>query len=294
MSEDRDDDTRNAGLLVVFGAVALVVAGVIGYAVVRTLHGGAPAPAAVSTGAAQDAGAAAAALAGGTAAAVAHAGSAAMAGAGEAAAAASAAADHAHGAMAGAAGAVTQAAGTLADKVDAAASGVATAAQNAMDKAADAVADGASQAVTSAAQVADGAADAAKAAAGVDSAMAAANAKAPSSLLDGAVTGKPEGVLYFASGKSELPADASAVLGKVIKAAGADPKVYVVISGFHDETGSAEVNNKLARARAMHVREALIAKGLAPERAVLRKPEVTTGTGSRREARRVELRARGA
>ena len=267
MSDDRDD-TRTAGLAVVFGTVALVVAGVIGYAVVRTLGHGAPAASAVAGGApahgAGELGAAGATLA---AAAAAHGASAVADGsAGAAAAVAEAASAAVDGASA--------AAGKLAAAADAAASGVADAAAAAKG-AVEGAASAATEVVT-------------------EAAAAAVAVGAPKSLAEGVLSGAPDGVLYFASGKAALPADASKELAKVIKAAGADPKLFVVVSGFHDSTGDAQTNAKLARARAEAVRNALLAKGLAAERVVLRKPEVTTGTGPRREARRVEMRARGA
>lgn len=181
MSDDRDDDTK-AGLVVVFATVALVVAGVLGYAVVRTLNAG-KAPAAP-------------------------------------------------------------------------------------------------------------AAAAAPAAVPAPAPEVAASAAAPvvSSLADAPLTSAPDGVLYFDSGKADLPADAAGIVDGVLKLAAASPATKIVLSGFHDETGDPAFNAELAKSRAKAVRAALVAGGVAEDRVILRKPEVTTGTGSNQEARRVEVR----
>ena len=195
MSDDRDDSEK-AGLVVVFGTVALVVAGVIGYAVVRTLGSGAPAPAAVQ---------------------------------------------------------------------------------------APVVAP---EPVASAVEVAPVAAVAPV----VEAASAPVEAVAAATLADAPLTTPADGVVYFRSGKAALPADAAAIVGSVMKLTADKPAVKVVLSGFHDQTGDPAVNAQLAKERAVAVRAALVEKGLTEDRVVLRKPEVTTGSGSNREARRVELR----
>ena len=92
---------------------------------------------------------------------------------------------------------------------------------------------------------------------------------------------------YFASGKSELAAGANAALVDVIK--GAKEGKKLVISGYHDATGSAVKNAELAKLRAFAVRDALKTSGMADEKIVLRKPEVLIAVGSDAEARRVEV-----
>ena len=92
---------------------------------------------------------------------------------------------------------------------------------------------------------------------------------------------------YFASGKSELAGGANAALGDVIKGAQAGRKL--VISGYHDATGSATKNAELAKLRAFAVRDALKASGVADDKIELKKPEVLTAVGSDAEARRVEV-----
>jgi outer membrane protein OmpA-like peptidoglycan-associated protein len=78
----------------------------------------------------------------------------------------------------------------------------------------------------------------------------------------------------------------------VAEAARAQNGVSVLISGFHDATGNAQMNADLAKRRAFAVRHALEAYGVSPERLVMSRPELTTGGADDKEARRVELRLR--
>ena len=92
---------------------------------------------------------------------------------------------------------------------------------------------------------------------------------------------------YFASGKSDLAAGANDALADVIK--GAKEGKKLVISGYHDATGSAAKNAELAKLRAFAVRDALKASGVTDDRIELKKPEELKATGSNAEARRVEV-----
>jgi outer membrane protein OmpA-like peptidoglycan-associated protein len=116
----------------------------------------------------------------------------------------------------------------------------------------------------------------------------AAAASAGDAFIDVPLTGTIAGTLYFAVGKSELPADALAIVGAIKSAAGDGKKL--LISGFHDATGDPAFNAELAKNRAKAVRAALQAAGIDPARTLLRKPESTTGDGTNQEARRVEVR----
>lgn len=93
---------------------------------------------------------------------------------------------------------------------------------------------------------------------------------------------------YFASGKADLAPGAGAALVDVVRAARTGKKV--VIAGFHDPKGNATVNAALARQRALAVRDALKAAGVADSQITLQKPEQMAGSGSDAEARRVEIR----
>lgn len=92
---------------------------------------------------------------------------------------------------------------------------------------------------------------------------------------------------YFASGKADLAAGAGDALADVVKGARAGRKL--VISGFHDATGDAVKNAELAKQRALAVRDALKAAGVAEQQIELKKPEQMTASGSNAEARRVEV-----
>lgn len=93
---------------------------------------------------------------------------------------------------------------------------------------------------------------------------------------------------YFATGKAELAAGANDALADVARGVTAEGRAAVV-SGYHDATGDAAVNAELAKQRAIAVRDALVALGVAEDKVELRKPEATQASGSNAEARRVEV-----
>ncbi|MCA0241772.1 MAG: OmpA family protein [Proteobacteria bacterium] len=109
-------------------------------------------------------------------------------------------------------------------------------------------------------------------------------------LVEGPLAGDLVATLYFDVGQAALPPDAAAALEAARAAAAAAPERKLVLSGFHDASGDPAKNAELAKERAKSVRAALYAAGVAPGRVALRKPESTTGDGSDREARRVEVR----
>jgi outer membrane protein OmpA-like peptidoglycan-associated protein len=92
---------------------------------------------------------------------------------------------------------------------------------------------------------------------------------------------------YFASASAALAPGAAEALGDVVKGVAAGQKA--VISGYHDVTGDPVKNEELAKQRAFAVRDALAALGIGEDKVDLRKPEVTTASGSNAEARRVEV-----
>ena len=116
-----------------------------------------------------------------------------------------------------------------------------------------------------------------------------ATASTAQSVSDAASVKVEQGVVkfYFASGKADLAAGANEALADVVTGAQAGRKV--TISGFHDATGDAAQNAELAKQRALAVRDALTAAGVAEAQIELKKPEQVTTTGSNAEARRVEI-----
>lgn len=92
---------------------------------------------------------------------------------------------------------------------------------------------------------------------------------------------------YFASGKAEVAAGANEALADVVRGVAAGQKA--IVSGFHDATGSAEVNAELSKQRAFAVRDALLALGVAENSIELNKPAEVQASGSSAESRRVEV-----
>ena len=92
---------------------------------------------------------------------------------------------------------------------------------------------------------------------------------------------------YFATGSSNLAAGANEALADVVSGVAQGKKA--VVSGFHDSTGNAQVNEEVSKQRELAVRDALTALGVAADKIELRKPEVTEGSGNNAEARRVEV-----
>jgi len=112
------------------------------------------------------------------------------------------------------------------------------------------------------------------------------------SAVPGLEAAEPDGRVYFELGSAVLPPDASAILVRVADAARAQAGKFVQISGYHDTSGDAARNAELAKERALAVRHALEANGVAADHLVMDKPIVTSGGANAREARRVDLRLR--
>ncbi|QFZ84141.1 MULTISPECIES: OmpA family protein [Variovorax] len=93
---------------------------------------------------------------------------------------------------------------------------------------------------------------------------------------------------YFATGSADLAPGAAEALAVVIK--GVEGGRKAVVSGFHDATGDAAINEELAKKRAQMVREVLAGLGVPAEKIDLQKPAVTAGSGNNAEARRVEVK----
>jgi outer membrane protein OmpA-like peptidoglycan-associated protein len=96
--------------------------------------------------------------------------------------------------------------------------------------------------------------------------------------------------VYFATGKADLPGDPAQGMALVIAHLKANAGAKASISGFHDATGDLAQNQALAKQRAINVRDAVKAAGIADDRLDLKKPEQTQGAGSNAQARRVEVK----
>lgn len=96
--------------------------------------------------------------------------------------------------------------------------------------------------------------------------------------------------IYFAVGQSALGAGDQDAIARTMAALTLNPQSIVLLSGFHDTSGDAARNAELAKGRAVAVRDALVAGGIAADRVKFRKPESTLGSGNAEEGRRVEIR----
>jgi len=92
---------------------------------------------------------------------------------------------------------------------------------------------------------------------------------------------------YFVVGRADVAPGAREALVGVVRAVTVGK--IVVISGFHDASGDAAQNAELAKQRALAVRDALMAQGVAEDKVELKKPEQALASGPAAEARRVEV-----
>lgn len=97
------------------------------------------------------------------------------------------------------------------------------------------------------------------------------------------------GQIFFGSGAIRVDESQQAALGAAVQALAADSAAAAALSGFHDSTGSLEANQRVAKARALAVRDALIAQGVDESRIRLEKPQMTLGGTSPELSRRVDI-----
>lgn len=101
--------------------------------------------------------------------------------------------------------------------------------------------------------------------------------------------GKPLAQVAFESGQASLNAKAKELMIDIAGSVKNMDGATLVLSGFHDTTGSPELNAKLAKDRALAVRDALVALGMPAERIKLLKPQVVVGGADPALARRVDI-----
>ena len=119
----------------------------------------------------------------------------------------------------------------------------------------------------------------------VAASVTAAPANAPTPDINGVL-----GKVLFESGKSALSAQAQEVIAAAAKLLKDNAGVKIALSGYADKTGNPDANLALAKQRAIAVRDALKAGGVADDRIALKKPEFVIG-GAESDARRVEIAA---
>jgi hypothetical protein len=98
--------------------------------------------------------------------------------------------------------------------------------------------------------------------------------------------------LYFDSGSAAPAADAGSTLEAIADYAKANPSARVAVSGFHDPSGDAAVNEEVAKNRATAVRDVLVGLGVPESQVDLDRPLVTEGGAEERASRRVEVSIR--
>lgn len=118
-------------------------------------------------------------------------------------------------------------------------------------------------------------------------------AQAPSASAPAPVMAAFPYKVYFETGSAVLGADASATLSAAAEAIRKDG-VKVTITGYTDKTGDVASNEALAKSRALAVRDALMATGIAEGDIEMRPPMfVEAGAGGDdAQARRVEINPR--
>jgi outer membrane protein OmpA-like peptidoglycan-associated protein len=99
----------------------------------------------------------------------------------------------------------------------------------------------------------------------------------------------PAARVYFALDRFNVPGGVDTTLAQVVSYLKSHPAATAAVVGFHDERGSAEHNAMLANNRARSVRARLQRMGIAASRIATDKPQMTVGSGTYDEARRVEV-----
>ena len=95
--------------------------------------------------------------------------------------------------------------------------------------------------------------------------------------------------INFDLGKSELPGSSAEAIKAVAAMLKGNKDAKIQVSGFTDKTGDPDKNKELAKARALAVKDAMIAAGVAETQIVLVRPDLVMTVGNAEEARRVEL-----
>jgi outer membrane protein OmpA-like peptidoglycan-associated protein len=101
--------------------------------------------------------------------------------------------------------------------------------------------------------------------------------------------GVPLAQVAFEPGQTALSPKAKALLLDIAAGVKKMDGATLVLSGFHDTSGSPEVNARVAKERAQAVRNELVAKGMPAERIKLQKPQVMVGGNDPALARRVDI-----
>ena len=102
----------------------------------------------------------------------------------------------------------------------------------------------------------------------------------------------PDARLYFKFDDAESPYDRDQTLPPVVDYLRSHGNSVAIVSGFHDSKGNYAYNQDLARRRAESVRRLMQTQGVAADRITTKVHGDATGSGSQKDARRVEVTIR--
>jgi outer membrane protein OmpA-like peptidoglycan-associated protein len=96
--------------------------------------------------------------------------------------------------------------------------------------------------------------------------------------------------VFFDTGKAAASAESKQTLDDVIAHLKANADAKIELTGYTDKAGNIEQNMELAKKRAVGVRDALMAAGIAKERIGMKAPATVEGGGDPKQARRVDIK----
>ena len=109
-------------------------------------------------------------------------------------------------------------------------------------------------------------------------------------VVEDMLNGMPVLRVFFDTGKTDVAGAFNDKSKSLVEFLQANPDVKAIISGFNDPTGDPARNAALSKQRAEAVKNALVAAGIAEDRAVMEKPAETTDSDvNNAAARRVDV-----
>ncbi len=96
--------------------------------------------------------------------------------------------------------------------------------------------------------------------------------------------------VFFDTGKAAASAESKKTLDDVIAHLKANADAKIELTGYTDKAGNIEQNMELAKKRAIGVRDALMAAGIAKERIGMKPPATVEAGGDAKQARRVDIK----
>ena len=96
--------------------------------------------------------------------------------------------------------------------------------------------------------------------------------------------------VFFDSGKAAVSADSKKTLDDIVAHLKANAAAKVEVTGYTDKAGNLAQNMELAKQRAVGVRDALVAAGVAKERINMKPPATVEAGDDAKQARRVDIK----